>query len=106
MKRAPKHLNRKWRAWVNTVLKSYVLEDHHVKLLVFAAEAGQRADAARATLDKEGATFVNRFGEPRAHPCVAIERDNRAAFARLLKELDLDADVEPKPGPGRPYTPH
>ena len=27
------------------------------------------------------------------HPCVGIERDNRLAVTRLLRELDLDADA-------------
>ena len=29
----------------------------------------------------------------RPHPCAGIKRDNRLAVARLLRELDLDADA-------------
>ena len=38
-----------------------------------------------------GTTFIDRFGQPRARPEIAIERDSTIAFARLTRELDLDA---------------
>jgi hypothetical protein len=58
-----------------------------------------RCVAAREILDREGLTYTDRFGQPKARPEVAIERDGRIAFARLLRELGLD--VEP-PAETRP----
>lgn len=46
--------------------------------------------AARAVLDAEGAVFLDRYNQPKARPEVAIERDSRVLFARLVRELDLD----------------
>lgn len=58
-----------------------------------AAEAWDRGQDARELVATEGAVYRDRFDQPRAHWAVAIERDARLAFARLLRELDLD--VEP-----------
>ena len=96
LKRAPRHLQPKTRKWVNSVLGEYELESHHAKLLTLAAEAWDRCQEARRTLAAEGCTYINRFNEPRAHPCVAIERDSRIAYARLLRELALDVNEPPE----------
>lgn len=94
--RAPQHLAERTRAWWRSVLADYDLDEHHVRLLTLAAEAWDRSQEARAAL-ADGTTFVDRFGQPRARPEVAIERDARIAFARLLRELDLDAEATPDP---------
>jgi hypothetical protein len=57
-----------------------------------------------------------RFG-PRAHPSVAIERDARVGFARILRDLHLEGDqpagrtpaslvrMPPRPGSFRRASP-
>ena len=44
---------------------------------------------------KDGLTYLDRFGVPRGAAEVAIERDSRLAFARLIRELDLDQAGDP-----------
>jgi hypothetical protein len=73
------------------------LEPHHRRLLSLAAGAWDRAEEARAALAEHGTTYTDRFGQPRARPEVAIERDSRVGFARLLRELDLDGEAGPDP---------
>jgi phage terminase small subunit len=90
--KAPKHLRPATRRWFETVLENYALEEHHVRLLTLASEAWDRLEQAREVLGKDGLTFVDRFGAPRPRPEIAIERDSRIAFARLIRELDLDTN--------------
>ena len=90
--KAPQHLASDTRQWWRAVVAEYVLEDHHVRLLTLAAETWDRCQQAREILDREGLTYTDRFGQPRARPENAVERDSRIAFARLLRELDLDVD--------------
>ena len=75
------------------VEREYVLERHHKLLLLQAARAWDRCEQARLRIAKDGCYVANRFGELRAHPGVAVERDSRLAFARLVRELCLD--IEP-----------
>ena len=90
----PKHLAAATGRWWAHVVTSYELEEHHLHLLRLAGEALDRADQARRALEKHGLTFDDRFGAPHSRPEVAIERDSRLAFARLLRELALDV-IEP-----------
>ena len=90
---APKHLLQPTRKWWQSVLSDYELEPHHLRLLQLAGEAWDRCVGAREAIQEHGTTYVDRFGAPRLRPEVAIERDSRLAFARLIRELDLD--VEP-----------
>jgi phage terminase small subunit len=84
-------------------LEEYELEPHHVRLLTLAAEAWDRAAAAREVVDRDGMTFADRFGQPKPRPEIAIERDSRIGFARLLRELGLDVEKPPE-APRMPRT--
>ncbi|WP_348645712.1 P27 family phage terminase small subunit [Nitratireductor aquibiodomus] len=101
--RPPKHLRPATRRWFAAVLEEFDLEDHHIRLLTLAAEAWDRCQAAREYIDRNGMTFTDRFGQPKARPEVAIERDSRIGFARLIRELALDG-VDAPEAPRSPRT--
>lgn len=93
--KAPDHLRPQTAQWWLAVHKDYDLESHHSRLLTLAAEAFDRAEQAREMLDRDGICIPTGGGGLKAHPAAAIERDSRLAFARLLRELDLDFDGTP-----------
>jgi P27 family predicted phage terminase small subunit len=99
--RAPAHLSKAQRALWRHVIGVYELEPHHVKLLTLLCEALDRGDEARQAIASDGAYLPDRFGQLKAHPAVAVERDARTAVARLTRELDLDGSPEPDPRPPR-----
>jgi P27 family predicted phage terminase small subunit len=86
----PKHLRAATSQWFAQIIADYELESHHIRLLTKACESWDRSEQAREGLVKHGLTFEDRFGSPHARPEIAIERDSRLAFARLLRELGLD----------------
>ena len=109
--RPPQHLALDTRKWWSSVVKDYRLEAHHIRLLTLAGEAWDRCNQARKAIDEHGLTFTDRFACPKARPEAAIERDSRIAFARLLRELDLDVEMSPEASRppqlqryGRPYA--
>jgi hypothetical protein len=71
--------------------------------LTLAGEAWDRGQQARQEIDRHRFSFLDGNGLPRTRPEIAIERDCRLAFARLLRELDLDVagpDGAPRPPEG------
>ena len=100
--KAPAHLQPATRQWFEQVVEGYDLADHHVRLLQLAAEAWDRCTEARQAISERGMVFVDSFGVPHPRPEVAIERDARLGFARLLRELDLDIEPPPSPPPRPP----
>jgi phage terminase small subunit len=86
---APKHLKTIGRVLFNSVTRDYDLQSHHIALLTLACEARDRAEEARAAIAKDGAYVDGRYGL-KAHPAIAVERDSRLAFGRLLRQLDLE----------------
>jgi P27 family predicted phage terminase small subunit len=89
----PAHLSDATKAWWRAVVRDYVLEPHHLMLLEAACGAWDRLTQARMELSRDGLTVTGREGGIRAHPSIAVERDSRLAFARLVRELDLDTEV-------------
>ena len=91
IRKPPPHLSKTAAAWWRDVTRDYALEPHHQHLLQAACEALDRMAQARAELEAHGGlTFMDQRGVIKAHPAEAIERNARIAFARLVRELDLD----------------
>ena len=88
----PKHLTSSTRKWWSSVVSEFELEGHHLKILTLSAESWDRGQQARRALQKHGIVYEDRFGQPKARPEIAIERDSRTGFARMLRELALDVD--------------
>jgi phage terminase small subunit len=83
------------REWWDQVTKKYDLDPHHFHLLQAAAEAWDRLQQAGRALREHGLTYVDE-GKLRPRPEVAIERDARIGYARILRQLGLDqAEHEP-----------
>lgn len=101
-RRAPGYLRPATRRWWAMVCSEWTLEEHHVRLLTLAASAWDRAEQAREVIDRDGLVVQTRYSGPKRHPCIAIESESRIAFARLLRELDLD--VDPPSEASRPPT--
>lgn len=88
----PPHLRPETASWWKAVVAEFDLEPHHLRILRLACEAWDRGQEAREAIAEHGSVFVDRFNQPRARPEVAIERDCRISFARLMRELALDVD--------------
>jgi len=88
----PAHLGPETREWFRSVVADWALQSHHVRLLTLAAESWDRCQQAREILAKEGITIAGREGGVRPHPAVAIERDAKISFARLIAQLNLDVE--------------
>jgi P27 family predicted phage terminase small subunit len=90
----PDHLSPEMKTWWTSATCERDLDHHHLRLLEAACGAWDRMVEARQAVAEHGLTFTSKDGDPRPRPEVAIERDARIAFARIVKELDLDPSLE------------
>lgn len=87
----PRHLKAAGRAMWRRLMADYPLEDAGAQALLLAAcEAAQRAEEARALVDRDGAIVLDRFGQRKPHPGVQIERDARTQMIAALRALRLE----------------
>jgi phage terminase small subunit len=87
--RPPKHLSSPSRRLWRETVEAYELERHHLELLERACRSLDTALEAEEIIRSAGLVVEGRYGV-RAHPAVAIARDARTQFARLLREIDLE----------------
>jgi P27 family predicted phage terminase small subunit len=99
---APAHLSAAMKQWWDAVNRDFALDPHHLLLLQGAAEAWDRTQEAGAVLRAEGISIPTADGGKKQHPAVNVERDSRLAFARLVRELDLDCEAPPERPAWRP----
>jgi P27 family predicted phage terminase small subunit len=102
----PDDLTPAARAWWETIIETYQIDDPAGLLLLEAAmRAFDRMQAAASDLARDGATIRDRWGQPRCHPAAAVERDSRAGLVAALKALDLEIVPASPRRLGRPLGP-
>ena len=89
LKKAPVHLSKETKAWWEEIFREFELESAQEKLLEAACDSWDRMIQARKLIAKDGLTFIDRHGSIKPHAAVAIEKDSRIAFARLVRELAI-----------------
>ena len=87
---APVHLSKASKAWWRAVCAEYDIEPHLLRVLTAACESWDRMAQARAVIERDGLIVTDRWLQKRASPAVAIERDARIGFARMVRELGLE----------------
>lgn len=90
------------KALRSRLMAEYGLDDAAGQaILSVGLEALDRYRLCQAAIATDGAVLVDRFGQQKAHPLLAAERDARSQFLQAMRALNLD--VEPlRDGPGRP----
>jgi phage terminase small subunit len=99
----PPHLSEAMQTWWRQIVEGYELDAHHLRTLEAACDSWDRMVQARRTIAEQGLTVTTKHGTKK-HPACDVERDNKALFARLIRELDLD-EPPPRPGPYMPAPP-
>lgn len=88
--------------WLEFVAEFDFSQPHHYQSLKLAFEALDRARWAVESMEANGMVYVDRWGQPKARPEVAIARDNTVLFCRVLREMGLDIQPTdsrlPRPG--------
>jgi phage terminase small subunit len=100
----PGHLRPSTKVFWTWLNGEYELEPPHENLLLLGCEALDRAAQAREILASEGLTVRDDRGNSRPHPLLAAERNSQIVYARMLRELGLDAagnSSAPRPPPLR-----
>jgi Phage terminase, small subunit. len=94
----PKHLSATARGFWRDLRSTHAIDSADQLLLLRACcEALDRCESARRLIAScpTGSVIADRFGQLRAHPAVAIERDARAQLIAAIKALGLAPDLAP-----------
>jgi phage terminase small subunit len=97
---APRSLKATGKALWVTVVTDLELEPYQLATLRLACECLDRIDAARLAIQEHGLVIAGRFGL-KSNPACDLETKNKVVYARLMREIGLDAlemdAARPKP---------
>jgi P27 family predicted phage terminase small subunit len=91
--KAPAHLGVPGRRLWTRVVEGWTLEPAHLAILNVACTAIDRAEQARAEVERRGLVLVGSRGGAIANPATSIERESMRTALRAIRELGLDIDV-------------
>jgi hypothetical protein len=86
----PNGLGAPERKFWNELVAAWALDEAALEILTVACRARQREREAREVIERDGATFVDRFQQVKIHPCTLVERDAQGLFLRVMMALKLD----------------
>ncbi len=92
--RPPNHLKAS-RKYFLGVVRDFEIPDHKLPFLVALCVFMDEIVAKRKLLAEKGATFDDRFGQPKSRPEIAHLRDARLAACRLANVVGLPASAPP-----------
>ena len=99
--RYPAGLSDESRKWFKKIATEYQIDDSGGLLLLGTlCETIDRLRKAQAIIEAEGETIIDRFGQVKAHPLLAIENNARIGLLACIRQLNLD--LEPLKAIGRP----
>ncbi|MBA2883084.1 P27 family predicted phage terminase small subunit [Desulfosalsimonas propionicica] len=97
------NLSKEAQTWKERLEAEYDLSDSGAQVLLLTmCEAFDRLRKCQVAIKKDGQVVKDRFDQDKPHPLLSVERDARAQLMQALKQLNLDLEVTPHPGPGRP----
>ena len=88
--RAPNGVCYEAKKLWSKIVELYELGPADLEILKEACHALTRAVDARETIEEEGAYFLDRFNNKKAHPAVLVEHNSRLSFNKLIQSLYLD----------------
>jgi len=99
--KAPAGLSHEARKLFRETSEQYSIDDApSLVLLGNACRALDRLRFAEAIVKKEGAIYLDRFGQPKAHPAAARVDAENLTLQRSLRELGIN--LSPLPSSSRP----
>ncbi|HJK99292.1 MAG TPA: hypothetical protein RMF84_18850 [Polyangiaceae bacterium LLY-WYZ-14_1] len=84
------------RLW-ESALRAFDFEDHERILLVEACRTKDLIDAAKAELDRDGPTVLDRFGQAKIHPAEGIVSRGAQRLRMLFRELGFTGGTVSRP---------
>ncbi len=95
-----KHLSKEMQAWHKDITTNFDLEGYDLKRLMVACETWDRLQEVKKVLQSDGPVIQDRWGQTKAHPLLASERDLNSTFLKAVKDMGLD--ISPPGSIGRP----
>jgi phage terminase small subunit len=101
-RKPPPHLGPAGADLWRNIVHDYAIQDAAgLTLATTAGECLDRIRAAQKSIAEHGEIVVDRYGSPKCHPALALEKDARNGLLAALKALNLD--LEPlRDAAGRP----
>lgn len=99
--RPPGHLSRDSKRIWKKLIADYEIDQAAELVLVATLEARDRREQARREIEKNGATFTDRFGQLKPSPWAGIERDAATTMMRGWRLLGFDQEPRGDLGMGQ-----